>query len=112
MEWKEKARDAAFDVRTTVLKKTADYHIEEEFAETLLTDLGRCSKTIDDETHPVTLANLSVKISGLLPGILNKLENEYKRRNPGPEPVPGVKKKTIIKIKMDEDFSLKNELHQ
>lgn len=100
VEWKEKARDAAFDVRTTVLKKAADYHIEEEFAETLLTDLGRCSKTIDDETHPVTLANLSVKISNLLSGILNKLENEYKRRNP--DPVPSVKDKKVEKIKISE----------
>jgi len=98
--WKEVARTAAFDVRSAVMNKAAGLQIEEEFAEGLLSDLGKCSKTIDEETHPASLAMLSGRISGLQPGIIRKLEEEYKRRHP--DPAPGVKEAKIEKIKVAE----------
>jgi hypothetical protein len=103
--WKEEARTAAFEVRSAVMNKSASLQIEEEFAEGLLSELGKCSKTIDEEIHPTSLATLSGRISALQPGIIRKLEEEYKRRHP--DPAPGVKEAKIEKIKVAEFITKK-----
>jgi len=90
-----------------IIDKAKGLQIEEEFAESLLTDLGKCSQMSDEETHPATLAVLAGRISGLQPGIIKKLEDEYKRRHP--DPSPGVRETKLEKIKV-ADFIQKKRI--
>ena len=103
--WKEEARNAAFEVRSVVMNKAESLLIEEEFAEKLLSDLTECSKIIDEESRPVSLATLSGRILSLQPGIVRKLEEEYKNRHP--DPAREVKETKIEKIKVAEFIAKK-----